>query len=340
MKTQQGYVGKVLIAVTIICTVALAWLVRDVLIVIFGGLIVATLLGALADGITKVTPVSDKVAVGLAVALILVLLGGTGWAIGDQVLKQVQTLREQLPQAVDATRDWLQNSTLGAQLMEQWHTAQDDGVPWAKVAGMTGLALGAVANTFLILALGLYLAADPDLYRRGLVRLVSPHYRTRADHAVVAAATGLRLWLQGQLISMAAIGVLTAIGLQLLGIPLALALGIIAALTAFVPVVGPLSFGVLAVLLAFTEGPEQALYVGLLCLGIQQVESYVLTPLIQRQTVQLPPALGLIAVFVFGVLFSIPGVLLATPLMVVAMILIEKVYIEYALEGRDPDASG
>lgn len=340
MKRQQGYVGHVLIAVTVVCTVALAWLVRDVLIVIFGGLIVATLLRASADGIAKITPLHDKAAVALAVVLILALLVGTGWAIGDQVLSQIQSLREQLPQALDATRDWLQQSNLGGQLLEQWHTAQDDGVPWAKVAGMTGLALGAVANTFLVLALGLYLAVEPDLYRRGLVRLVSPDYRARADQAVVAAATGLRLWLLGQLISMAAIGVLTAIGLYLLGIPLALALGIIAALTAFVPIVGPLSFGVLAVLLAFTEGPAQALYVALLCLGIQQVESYILTPLIQRQTVRLPPALGLIAVFVFGVLFSVPGVLLATPLMVVAMILIEKVYIEYALEGRETEASG
>lgn len=337
MEAPRGYVSRILIAVGIISAVALAWQVRDVLIVLFGGLVVATLLRALADGISYIAPVNGRTAVGVSIALVLMLLVGIGWAIGDQLVTQMQALRSQLPEAVEAIREWLQKTTLGSHLLGQWENAGDDGVPWGQVAGMTGVALGAVANTVLVLAIGLYVAVDPELYQRGTVSLVPLHFRARAQQAASAAANGLRLWLLGQLLSMIAIGVLTAIGLQLLGIPLALSLGIIAGLTTFIPFVGPLSFGVLAVLLSFTESPTQALYVAILCLGIQQLEGYIITPLIQRRTVKLPPALGLIAVFMFGVLFGIPGVLLATPLMVVVMILVQKLYIEYGLEGREVD---
>ena len=337
MSVPEGYVSRVLIAVAIVCAVALAWSIRDVLIVIFGGLIVATLLRTLSDGISRITPLQGKSAVGMAVAVVLILLVGVGWAIGDLVLTQMETLRERLPEAVEASRRWLYQSALGSRLLKQVQTAGPVDVPWDQVAGITGVAVGAITSIILILAIGLYVAGAPGLYRRGLVSLMPRHYRAAVQQAIAAAAKGLRLWLLGQMLSMAAIGTLTAVGLLLLSMPLALSLGIIAGLTAFIPFVGPLSFGVLAVLMAFTEGPEQALYVALLCLGIQQLEGYVITPLIQRRTVQLPPALGLVAMLIFGVLFGIPGVLLATPLVVVVMILVQKLYVEYGLEGRNAE---
>lgn len=337
MQVSERYVVQVVVTAAIIGMLALAWLVREVLLLLFGGLIIATLFRAMADGIGRITPLHDRAAVALAVLLVLAVTAATVWAIGDQLLTQIQTLREQLPQAVEASRRWLEGSELGSRLLGQLRIAGDDGVPWARLAGVTGVALGAVANTVVIVAIGLYIAAAPDLYRRGMVRLFPVDYRPRADLALAAAANGLRAWLMGQLLAMLAVGVLTAIGLQLLGVPLALALGILAGLTTFIPFVGPLSFGVLAVLLAFGDGPQQALYVALLCLGIQQLEGYVITPLIQRRAVQLPPALGLIAVFVFGIMFGILGVLLATPLMVVVMILVEKLYVEYLLEGQEID---
>ena len=142
------------------------------------------------------------------------------------------------------------------------------------------------------------------------------------------ASQGLNRWLFGQMLSMAAIGTFTALGLHLLDIPLALSVGLIAGLLAFVPFFGPIASGILAVVLAFTQGPQQALYVGILCFGIQQIERFVLMPLIQRWTVSLPPALGLLSVVIFGLLFGVMGVVFATPLMVVLMILIKKLYVE------------
>ena len=143
---------------------------------------------------------------------------------------------------------------------------------------------------------------------------------------MTAAGHALRRWLLGQLVSMATIGAMTTIGFYLLGVPLALSLGLIAGVTEFVPFFGPIGFGIFAVLFAFTQGPTQALYVGLLCFAIQQFEGYVLQPLIQRWAVALPPALLVLSVVIFALLFGFMGALLATPLMTVVMIMVRKLY--------------
>lgn len=331
------FVRRVVIVVAIFLLAYLAWQVREVMMIIFAGVLVATLITAAAGKIRQLVPLSEKPSVGVTVLLFILLIGFTGWWIGDSILRQFGELREKLPEAFEALRQWLQSVPVGSKLSDEWDSVKNANVPWADIAIYTGNALGVLANAVLILAIGLYLAASPDLYRRGLIRLIPPVYRPRAEDGLSAAADGLKSWLIGQLLTMTIIGVLTALGLYLLGIPLAIPLGIIAGLLEFVPFIGPLVFALLAVMFAFTEGPTAALYVALLTLGLQQLEGYVLTPLIQRRTVELPPALGLVSVIIFGVLFGIQGILLATPLMVVIMILVKRLYVERALEDENPD---
>jgi predicted PurR-regulated permease PerM len=134
---------------------------------------------------------------------------------------------------------------------------------------------------------------------------------------------------------MLTIGVASAIGLALLGVPLALALGLIAGLLEFVPFFGPIASGTVAVLVAFAQGPTQALYVALLFLVLQQVEGNVLVPLVQRWAVDLPPVLSLASVMVFGTLFGPLGVVLGTPLAVVMMVLVQRLNIEQTLESGE-----
>lgn len=138
---------------------------------------------------------------------------------------------------------------------------------------------------------------------------------------------------------MAFVGVATGVGLALLGVPLALTLGLVSGVLDFVPFFGPIAAGVLAVLFAFTEGPQTALYVAILMLAIQQVEGNLLMPLVQRWAVQLPPVLGLIAVVIFASWLGVPGIVFATPLMVVVMVLVKRLYVEEFLEksnGQEP----
>jgi predicted PurR-regulated permease PerM len=170
----------------------------------------------------------------------------------------------------------------------------------------------------------LYLAADPQTYRRGLLHLVAPAQRTRAAAVLDAVASNLAHWLKGQAVSMLAVGALTAIGLTLLDLPLVLTLSVLTAVLDFVPYFGSLAASVVIVAVALGQGERQALSAALMCLAVQQIEAYVVQPIAQRWAVHLPPALGLLSVLVFGLLFGLAGVLLAVPLMVVLMTLVQQ----------------
>lgn len=333
MESTEQFVQRMLIAVGIGCGFYVAWQVREVFMLVFGALVVATAMRVITDGIIKVAPVSEKTAVGCAVFLIFSILSIAILLIGDLLGTQMGELIDKLPQAISATNSWLNSTAFGRRMLEIWHTTPDTGVPWSQVVGVTGIAVGGLGYAILVIAIGLYMAAAPGLYWRGFLSLVPPSRRVNTENALVLAADGLRHWLVGQVLCMLVVGVLTTISLILIEMPLALSLGIIAGLTAFIPFLGPTFFGFLTILLAFVEGPEKALYVAIVCLGIQQLEGYVLTPLIQRKAVSLPPALGLLAVIVFGLLFGLMGILFATPLTVVIMILVQKLCVKYGHEN-------
>jgi predicted PurR-regulated permease PerM len=251
-----------------------------------------------------------------------------GAAIGDQL----QTLRETLPLAWKALRGWLASFGWGRWLLATLASGApvkpDD---WPQVAGLfTGTinaTIGAIGALVLVLVLGVYLAADVRTYRRGLVRLVPPAQRDRVARAFDVSAQHLSRWLLGQGVSMVAVGLMTAIGLAAIGMPLVFGLSLIAALFEFVPYFGPVATGVLVVAVALTHGEQLALWAALVCLAVQQTEGYVVQPLAQRWAVRLPPVLGIIAVLVFGLLFGLPGVLLAMPLMVASVALVEQLWL-------------
>ena len=152
--------------------------------------------------------------------------------------------------------------------------------------------------------------------------------RQRAAEIMDALGRGLWRWLIGQGIAMLAVAVLSGVGLWLIGVPLAMTLGIIAGLMDFIPYVGPWLGGAPAVLMALTMGPMEAIYTVILFVIIQQVEGNLLMPVIQKRASSLPPVLTVLAVVGFGVLFGFMGVLLATPLLLVLIVLVRMIYVE------------
>jgi predicted PurR-regulated permease PerM len=180
----------------------------------------------------------------------------------------------------------------------------------------------------IVLFIGVYAAVEPSIYRRGFLVLIPPQHRDRTGKVISEVVDTLRWWLIGKFISMTIIGVLTTVGLWIMGIPLALALGIIAAIFTFIPNIGPLLSAIPAVLLGLIDSPQQALYIAALYVGIQTVESYMITPLIQRKTVSLPPALTLSAQVLLGVIFGGLGVALATPMTAAALVLSRMLYVD------------
>jgi predicted PurR-regulated permease PerM len=194
--------------------------------------------------------------------------------------------------------------------------------------------VGAFGNVLIILFVGIYFAAQPYTYIDGFVLLVPHHKRTRAREVLSEIGRTLSKWLLGKFASMVLVGTLSATGLALLGVPLALILGIIAGLLDFIPYLGPLMAGVPAALIAFSESPAHALYVVALFGFIQLIEGYILQPFIENKTVSLPPALTIVMQVLFGTLFGLAGVALATPMTAVLAVVVTMLYVQDVLGDR------
>jgi predicted PurR-regulated permease PerM len=166
------------------------------------------------------------------------------------------------------------------------------------------------------------------MYRKGLIALIPPAHRERVDEALCETATVLRSWLLGKFVVMAYVGVLTTAGLALLGVPLAFALGLIAALLDFIPNFGPIIAFVPAGLIAVAVDPMLAVWVALIYLVAQMSESYVVTPLVQRKASHLMPAAIIFGQIALGVMFGVLGLLFAEPLVAAGQVLVRKLYIE------------
>jgi len=274
-------------------------------------------------------------------ALTVFVVGFWPW-VAPSVSRQLSDLTEQVPEAFQGVCAQVGDFPWMERLLDNLPPARlmSDGGAVATTAVFA--TFGALGTFILILFIGLYGAADPGRYREGFLMLIAPPGRARAEEVLDNAAGTLRGWLTAQLISMSVVGVLTWAGLWLLGIPLALVLGLIAALLAFIPNIGPVLAAVPALLLAVSQGWSTVFWVGTVYVGVQTLESYVITPLVQLEKVSLPPLLviGFQMLFgvLFGVLFGILGLMLATPTAALTMSLTRDLYVEDWLERRQDQA--
>jgi predicted PurR-regulated permease PerM len=184
------------------------------------------------------------------------------------------------------------------------------------------------AGIMLIIFMAIYIASDPNTYHRGMMHLF-PHYmRDRAGEVLSAMATVLRKWLVTQLIAMATIAVVTTIGLLVLRVEAAFALGLIAGLLEFIPTVGPILSAVPAIAMGFLDSPEKALAVLLLYVGIQFMENHLLIPMLMKGGVDIPPVLTILAQALFTILFGFLGLMVAVPAVAATMVAVKMLYVE------------
>jgi predicted PurR-regulated permease PerM len=331
-----------LITVAVLSTLTvlalLAWRITHVLLVIFAAVLLAILLDGLARMLVRRLRLGHLTALGLGLMIVAAVLAGFGFLAGPQVSEQLGQLGERLPEAVAQIRATIEAQAWGRALLRNAPAPAElvasPGDVLGQISGVFSTALGTVVNLSIILIMGLYLAANPAVYLDGLRLLVPQNLRPRVEEVLGALGQALRWWLIGRISSMVAVGVLTGIGLWIIDMPLALALALTAGLFAFVPLVGPIISAVPAVLLGLLEDPVKAAYALGVYSGVQFLEGNFITPLIQKQTVSLPPAVLLTAQLLMGVLFGFLGVLLATPLAVTAIVLIQMLYVQDLLGSR------
>jgi predicted PurR-regulated permease PerM len=312
---------------------ALVWLIGDVLLLIFAGILLAVAIDGVASPLAERSPLSRGWAIAVVLVGVVLLLALAGLLIVPQFLEQIGAIWDRLTELVAQ----FQQAMGRYPVLEQMFAGQeDDGV--REIAGQLATAtmtvLGALASLLIVVVIGLFLAADPGLYRRGVVRLVPHASRAKAEETLSTAAYALRWWLFGQLVSMLLLGVSTSIGLLVLGVDLWLGLGVLVALFTFVPFLGPILAGIPVVLIGFAEGMQTGLLVLAFYLILQNVEGNVLTPMIQHRAVELPPALLISTQVLFGTLFGAVGLILAAPLAAVGLVAVNLLYIEGVLGDR------
>jgi predicted PurR-regulated permease PerM len=306
--------------------------VARVLLAVFAGVLLAVFLDGCAALLCRAVPIPRGFA--LATVILLIFLGFAGliWAGGAQVADQATSLVERLPEAVEKVRSYLKESEWLRRLFS-W-ISQGGGGTGGILGNLTTFfssTLEAFAHTVIIIFTGVYVAVNPDVYSNALLKPMPRKRRLRGREILGELGQVMRYWLLGRLASMTVVGFLTATGLLLIGAPLALILGVIAGLLSFIPFLGPLLSAVPAILVGLTESPKVALEVVLVFVVVQFIESNLLTPLIERRAVTMPPAFVVAGQFMMAVLLGFYGVLLATPLIVLFTVLVQMLYIQDTL---------
>jgi predicted PurR-regulated permease PerM len=273
--------------------IALFWLVSyaaTFFLLVFGGILFGVLLSSLAHLLSRKTNIRYSIALLLVILLLVVIMGGTIWLLAPTVSQQADELSQTLPKALERLKSNLTQSTWGRKLLQglpdkpvKLLSSRKDVL--SQLTGVISSSLGMLANTFIVLITGIYLASNPGSYKNGFVKLFSPAYRHRLQQVLDQCYHTLRNWLLSRSISMVVVGVATGVGLAVLGIPLPIVLAIIAGILNFIPNIGPYIALVPALLLAYVQGPDKALYVFLLYSAIQSAEGYILTPMLDRHLV-------------------------------------------------------
>ncbi|HEU4810384.1 MAG TPA: AI-2E family transporter [Sphingomicrobium sp.] len=331
------FVRRALIVLGLVALAFLAWQLRTVIVLLFGAVVVATIIRAIADPCTNRLRMPEPAAVLIAVLVIVALVGGVAWLLGNQIAAQTETLADTLPTALATVDGWL--ATVGlAHPIQSWlaELHQHGGALVSRFSSWLSNASAGLANLLIVFFGGIFLAAEPRFYKTGVIKLVPPHRRPLVADAMRDSENALRLWLRGQLAAMVVIGVLTGTGLWMLGIQSWLVLGILAGFFEFIPFAGPILSAIPAVLIALVQSPELALWTALMYVFVQHFEAYLVQPLIQQYAVEVPAVVLLFALLAFALLFGIIGVVFAAPLTVVTYVLVKRLYVREALDTPTP----
>lgn len=350
MTSSKSQSAFVYMATAMVVLLASLWFLLDIWLIIFASILVAVVILSLVACLKNLpvlgrilSKLPHQVLVCLVLVLFLVVTGGIALLFGQEFMSQFEDMKDILPEAVQTVHDYIINVPhLGNWIVhsEFYQTLQDTPMvvaqtiaedSLASVPAILGYMVSGTITALVIVLLGIFLAFSPRLYTKGMIALVPIRHRNRATYLLEQSFGAMQQWLLGQLVVMGFVGLATWLGLYLLKIPFALVLGVIAFALDFVPVVGPWLTAVPLLLVALIFAPDKLLWVLALTIIIQQLESYVVSPIVQQRLVDLPPVVLLLSQFIMGSLAGILGVAMATPLSVVFIIWVQILYVKFTL---------
>jgi predicted PurR-regulated permease PerM len=303
----------------------------SVLLLILAGALIAIFFRGLSDIIARKTKWREGLCLAFSVIGTMLIIITILWLIGAKVQSQITELSDTLPKTIDNAKVQLSRTMIGRKIVEKVSAPETMKTAQGVASSLFKTTFGVFGDFYVVLFLGIFFTVSPKIYREGIVQMIPTRGQRKAREVLNRLGDNLKKWLKGQIFSMAVVMVLTSIGLVILGMPMWLALAIIAGILNFIPNFGPLIAMGPAILVALMQGTSTAVIVAGMYILIQVVESNFITPMVQQRLINVPPALTIMAQLLISPLAGGWGIVLATPLMVIILILVQELYIK----GRD-----
>ncbi|HTD98433.1 MAG TPA: AI-2E family transporter [Mucilaginibacter sp.] len=333
MKKEITYTLRVWQTVAIVALlVAIILIVRvafNVLLMALAGALIAVYFHGLGDLIQRKTRLSRKLAMILSIVGSFIIIGGLFWFIGAKIQAQVAELSNTLPHTVSTAKAKLTETPIGQKILE--YTSGDNSKKLLDTAtSFFNTSFGVLGDLYIILFLGIFFTANPSLYKDGILMLI-PEEKKELGKCIIDR---ISLSLKGMMVSMVLVTILITVGLTIVGLPAAMILGLITGILEIIPNLGSLIAMIPGVLLSLTVSTNTAIVVALIYIVSQTIVANIVTPLIQKKMINLPPALTLISQLIMGTVSGALGIILAVPLLAILIIMVDELYVKKINIGK------
>ncbi len=309
------------------------WYTAQAFLLFFAAALFTVFFSGFAGCLRRVTGMSNEASLSFVLIFMFVLIAIALLFVGPAVAQQSSLLGSALPRASKEVLEDIRRSPLGSSAVDGLKQALEASstTNLQSVINFAGLTIRGMSGLFFAVAIAVFIAFQPELYRNGILSLFPPSNRNRAAQVLDELDFTLWWWLIGQFCTMATVGILVGAGLTALGVPLSGTLGLIAGLLAFIPSLGPLISVIPAMILGFSMSPATGLWVALLYASVQLLEANLISPLVQLRAISLPPACVLGAELIMGILFGGFGLAVAAPFAATCLVLVNMLYVQDVL---------
>lgn len=331
VKKELSYIQKVWRTVAIVAllvgVILVARVAFNVLLMALAGSLIAVYFHGLGDVIQRFTRMQRKWAMIISIVASFLILGILLWFMGTKIEVQIGQLSNTLPHTVSTVKAKLSHTMLGQKLLDNFSGRNSDKL-MATVQTFFSTSFGVLGDVYIILLLGIFFTASPSLYKNGILLLVPKSKKELGKHIINRVSLSLKGWLKGMMVSVILITILIYGILSIMGIPAAMVLGLITGILELIPNIGSLLAMIPGVLLAFTISTNTGIIVALIYIIAQTIVANIVTPLLQKKIINMPPALTLISQLIMGALSGALGIILAVPLLAIIIILVDELYVK------------
>jgi predicted PurR-regulated permease PerM len=331
IKKEPSYTLKVWQTTAIVClTLTIILILRvafNVLLMALAGILIAVYFHGLAGLIGRKTKLNRKISLFISIAGTIILLSLFMWFIGAKIQRQVAELSNTLPQTIRTARTKMSQTPIGQKILE-YSSGNNSQKLMDTATGFFSTSFGVLGDLYIIVFLGIFFTSDPSIYKEGILFLFPAQKKSTGRNILNRISISLKGWLKSMLISMLLITILVAVSLNFIGMPVTMVLGLITGLLEIIPNFGPVIAMIPGVLIAITISTKTAVIVALIYIACQTIVASIVTPLLQKKIINLPPALTLTSQLIMGTLSGVMGIILAVPLLAILFILVDELYVK------------